>query len=179
MKAKSILVIGGVFILLSLCLLLMKVFGVSNSSQQTYFINTVTSSVPTGAVSEEDETRTEIQPLFVPEGWKTYSNNQWGIALAYPALWRLVTTPYTISMRGDDYDIHVGIAGTGLPDEAWTHPEYFIDGETANTWQAGSRKTGDGYQLIIVARGFQFWIFTPDKSKEVSDQILSTVNLAE
>lgn len=139
------------------------------------------------------QSETQLTPTHVPEGWKVYSNNELnrvmgGIAFAYPAHWDLEILPTGavpdtrgsniggIIISGDGYRITMGGHG-GLPSgmEA-THDPYIIDGLTTKTWQ---RDAGDHYEQIIVAGEFSFRIKAPGKDTELSDRILSTINLSK
>lgn len=121
-----------------------------------------------------------LQPKNVPDSWEAYTTREireGGIAFAYPAGWDLVEgfprNVQTVNLKGDGYEISIGRSGGGLPSKEWTHPYYMVDEHEAKTWQA---ERGDGYELIIVVEGYQFWIYTPDKTKDVSDEFLTTVN---
>lgn len=152
--------------------------------------NNVLPQSNTSVVTKEDPViENGLQPKHIPEGWNAYVNNEWGIALAYPTDWEfnesketgLVSLKYRCVPQNQsricDYDIRFSNGtGGGLPELTWTHPEYTIGGIVApKTWQSDRPGWGDGYVQIIVVNGFQFWIYTPDKTKEISDRILSTV----
>lgn len=110
-----------------------------------------------------------------PEGWIPYWNDELGVGFMYPPNWDISTSsPPRMRLVGDGYEIIIHAAGTGLPKKQWTHPSYIVGGEIAKTWQAPA-DIGDGHQQIIVARDVQFWIWTSDIAKKLSDELLSTV----
>lgn len=128
----------------------------------------------------------KLEPRHTPDEWKIYANSEWGLALAYPPDWKLITDYHRINLRKGcvpedtanscEHEISIGDSGTGLPNKTWYHPEYVVDGITAKTWAVDETMKSE---LIIVANNFQFWITTKDKNKTIVDEILSTVNFRE
>jgi hypothetical protein len=147
-------------------------------------------------LSQNDQrvaTGDKLQARHIPTDWNSYTNEEWGITLAYPEDWELNENIKTGLVRLKsgcdldspqkicDYDISFSNrTGRGLPSLTWTHPEYVIGGVVAEkTWQADRPGEKDGYLQIIVVNDFLFEIYTPDKTKELSDRILSTVTFKE
>lgn len=164
-----------------------------NSSQ---FATTTTDSVIT---TDNDRTTGAPEPVHTPEGWKVYQNSDWGIAFAYPSDWELKEgyhpdkpeILYNLTLehgckretgRICAYDISISQGSRGLGYVERIEPPYVIDGEVSKTWQGARREPfNDGYEQVISVREseFVFHIYTPDKTKELSDKILSTVTLRD
>jgi hypothetical protein len=119
-------------------------------------------------------------PVEVPLGWENYSNEKWNFALAYPSNWTLaeVSSPNGklggIDIKGEGYDVLISKGAGDLREANWTHPVYTIGGMTTKTWQT---EVNGGYELVVAVSNssFQFYIHTPDKTKKLSDLLLTTV----
>jgi hypothetical protein len=138
----------------------------------------------------ENEIDSTLSPAFVPEGWKTYVSDKWRgqrepnqIAFSYPSNWTLQEKREEESgeitevvLQGDGYRIKIDRRGRGMgsPYNYITD----INGYGARTWQAGYN---EGYilNLGVVEADFIFSIIIPDKTKELSDKILSTIKFSK
>ncbi len=136
-----------------------------------------------------------IQTVHVPSDWVAYNSSEWGISFKYPPTWKIIEHKvdeaynksaqanlpigqlYQINLKGDNYTFIVDREGSGLPDTNYTHPDYVIDGHIAKTFE-NDTETGFSLYLGVVpaTRWYRFIISNPSsKSKEVIDQILSTI----
>ncbi len=135
------------------------------------------------------EVKKAPEPKFIPESWKIYKNADWGIAFAYPSNWTMdigfeSEGRLGLLMEGDGYAFAVNTGDRELSNIDWTHPQYFIGDKEAQTWQADRSDGVNGYRIVLRVQlpgrpmPFIFGALTPDKSKEISDKILATINFS-
>lgn len=128
-----------------------------------------------------------LEPVFVPDGWKVYSNEEWSISFAYPSSWRVreIQSPLNkevladIYLEGDGYEIVLTQGDRGLPSGMKVSEQPYVFGDiVSKTWQ---RETDRGYEQVVrvevpvMAKPFLINILTSDATRKLSDQFLSTL----
>jgi len=157
-------------------------------------IFTKNSSMNNEVASNSDE----LVPNNTPEGWKNYSNTEWGIAFAYPTNWSILEAGGNQSIRanpekgeklsqdqlvgiileGENYTLSLSRKGRGIGPEGvvYTHPEYIVNGSTARTWE----NIDKGLFLVVSTdsgcNNISFFVENKNStSKEVINKILNSV----
>ncbi len=143
-----------------------------------------------------DNSSDQLIPNNVPDGWKTYSNTEWGMAFAYPKEWVLsekrltseekeetfnsnpVGTLMNIQVNGNGYSTNFNKSGRGFGQEGvtYSHPEYIVNGNITRTWE----NTDNGLFLVVSTDSGcnNISIFAENKnstSKETINKILNSI----
>ena len=93
---------------------------------------------------EETISDKPLEPMHVPEGWEVYSNDEWGMAFAYPTEFALrevsspINSEYTqnILLESDKYNLLIGKGDRGLAAGSKVAPsKYSIDKLLVQTWE--------------------------------------------
>lgn len=152
-------------------------------------------SIPDNTAQDSEENNiSEFTPLHVPTGWKTYvSSDEWQnenrIALAYPSDWEVEEQRVTVFegqpreyvrldrvvLSGDGYEVQIHQKG-GAASPDWSSKE--VGGYNARTWvfETGAENGLEyGTTLGIMDTGFIITVWTSDKTMQIFDQIVSTI----
>lgn len=184
MKKTTYITLGVVFltILVISVLMFMKSenLGMEVDKTETPIANATSTIIPSEKeISTSEKTALNFASTTVPEGWKTYVDEEWRFMFAYPAHWSfkdhaLATGFRVLDLAGDEYSIRISKMSGGDTDSPRSYYMTKIDGSDARVFPT-ERDEGYLLQIFNSKPYLRIGIQTPTKDKELSDKFLSTV----
>lgn len=154
---------------------------------------------PQNKEEQQVSTTTPLEPLNIPNDWKTYSNSEWGIAFAYPKEWSIEEIKLTeyekarsfskdpvgiitkVILNSADYEVQISRKNPAdFTEYPYVKSELLIDDHKANSYLRDEVK---GYlQFISLDDGsknspYLFQIGSKTNYKKVISDFLNTIRL--